>query len=1142
MAFSTKSARPFPNLHFLLLLLLLTVVSACVSSGHEVLPPARDGKMDLSAWNPDKGGLVKLDGEWDFYWKKLLFPQDFPSMDLPAKTRGFHLPGVWNQLDGSRGQGYATFRLMLKLKDVNGPLYLKIPEMPTAHQLWVNGELISAAGRVSATPEGARPWVIPGIKRIKAAGTSMELVLQVSNFHHKDGGVWRSFELGGDRHLFQLREAPLLFDMFIFGSLLMMGGYHLGLFFLRKTEKAPLYFGVFCLCIGFRSLMVGQRIAYMYFPEAGFELLQKIEFLCLFASCPAFCLFFHHLFPREVNKAFHRIALAVGLAYGAATLAFHVGIYSRLAIGFQLAALGLSGYIFYVAPAVIRRRREGAFLFLCGYVLFFITIINDTLYTHLLVPTRNLIHFGVFLLVLFQAIALSKKFAGAFVRIEDMTEELKKKNQDLLKMDRLKDQFLANTSHELKTPLHGIIGIAESMMDGAAGAADDLQKKNLSMIIASGRRLFGLINDLLDFSRMKQTGGELEMSPVDVKAVVEVVSAISMPLIQHKHLSLTTAIPDSLPLVAADENRLQQILFNLVGNAVKFTPSGEIRIEASLEPDPLGPGRVNITVSDTGIGIAEKDQERIFEEFEQVDGSVAREFRGAGLGLAITRKLVQLHGGDITLKSAPGKGSAFSFPLPVAQHQDAYHPKKQVLERNRLKVSSEESALVETFAPAGVAETSTPLRTVLMVDDEPVNLQVVYNQLTLNGYRVLMAGDGMEALEILADETPDLVLLDVMMPKMNGFEVCAKIRETFDYYDLPVIILTAKNQMSDLITGLKNGANDYLTKPFHKEELLARMDAHIHAKFSVSRLRENIRLKQEIEKRKVLESELKTSHRRLARILDCSEDAVVVADREGTICFWNIGAETLLGYAGDLMMGESLARFLPPLIFQEFLDMASSAKAGEPASIRRNWPVDLISGREGEVIAGEAFVSCFRVQDTDFFTLVLRKVLKAGGPGETAATGFEGDKIEAIESAFKDLYRFFEGRSSGEMQTLRQFSPDLDPVDDTVPENDPGREARELMVAVMELSLDLWEKSFPGKTKIELAEESGIWKAYLDGGTWKTRTLDKYLHISTLPKKPRWREVVRTANFVLKKSKVSASDKEALKERVVRLQEKIRGK
>ncbi len=443
---------------------------------------------------------------------------------------------------------------------------------------------------------------------------------------------------------------------------------------------------------------------------------------------------------------------------------------------------------------------------------------------------------------------LKKAVDLATIALREREEELKKANNNLQRLDELKDEFLANTSHELRTPLNGIIGIAESLIDGATGELSEATNFNLAMIVSSGRRLSSLVNDILDFSQLRHNTLDLQLKPIDLRAITDLVLTLSQPLVIRKELQLINSVDPDFPAVEADENRLQQILYNLVGNAIKFTPSGQVEVLAERVQGVDGNSEyLNVIVADTGIGIAEDKLEQIFESFEQAEGTTAREYGGTGLGLAITKQLVELHGGKIYVESSVEEGSRFSFTLPLStETKSEIKPQCHILSDNQKTVFIKEKTDVspkEIFVPElGVQKDRV---SVLIVDDEPINLQVLYNTLSLQNYVITQASNGEEVLALIQNKyQPDIILLDVMMPKMTGYEVTKKIRERFSSTEVPIILLTAKAQVQDIVTGLNVGANDYLTKPFARDELLARISNQIN----MGRLRaENLRLSAELE-------------------------------------------------------------------------------------------------------------------------------------------------------------------------------------------------------------------------------------------------------------------------------------------------------
>jgi two-component system, sensor histidine kinase ChiS len=389
-------------------------------------------------------------------------------------------------------------------------------------------------------------------------------------------------------------------------------------------------------------------------------------------------------------------------------------------------------------------------------------------------------------------------------------------NEHLTRIDRLKDEFLANTSHELRTPLNGIIGVAESLMDGLAGPQDEQTRTNLALIVSSGKRLSHLVDEILDFKKLTYHSLQLNQQTVDIRTLAQLVCTLCKPLIGPRDLVLENRITENTPYVKGDSNRIQQILYNLVGNAIKFTHQGSVTVNAVVSGDAL-----EISVADTGIGIEGEKLLSIFQPFEQLETSNIREQGGTGLGLAVTRKLVELHGGELKVDSTPDRGSRFYFTIPLAD-EDAKPISTPVIEEHTID-DAEQSIIGQPLTNIKTQAKDTGYK-ILVVDDEPVNLRVVSSILTIHGHQVIEAQDGKTALELIRKEQFDLAILDVMMPKISGYDVCREIRRTLSPIDLPVLMLSARNQTRDIIAGLDAGANDYIAKPIDKNVLLARVD------------------------------------------------------------------------------------------------------------------------------------------------------------------------------------------------------------------------------------------------------------------------------------------------------------------------------
>lgn len=506
-----------------------------------------------------------------------------------------------------------------------------------------------------------------------------------------------------------------------------------------------------------------------------------------------------------------------------------------------------STFIFVLGAGIfclLRGARQARFFVLAWFIYLtgiFITIIT----TAAIIPYSLIAEYAAQISISLEVILLSLALADNIniIRKEkvlaerEVIESQKLVVESLKEADELKDEFLAITSHELRTPLYGMIGIAESIRDGVAGGISSKLEEQLSLIITSGNRLTGLVNDILDFSKLKNNVLRLHLKPANLSEIVEIVFMISRQLIKYKPIQLVNHISSSLPPVMVDQNRLQQILYNLIENAIKYSDDGTIDIYAEQRDN-----RVFLCISDEGRGIPKDQLVTIFESFQQGEATLSRDASGIGIGLNIAKKLVELHGGVLDVKSKVGHGSLFSFSLAIQSEDE--------------REVAQEAALSLEPALFDQAELTTPnvhivekKATILVADDEPVNLQVLMNQLMLEGYEVITALNGEEVLQKMSSYQVDLLILDVMMPKISGYEVCQRLRKNYSLMDLPILMLTAKNQIYDKVTSFDVGANDYLTKPCDKQELLSRVRTLIRMKSLNQAL---IELNQDLE-RKIIE-------------------------------------------------------------------------------------------------------------------------------------------------------------------------------------------------------------------------------------------------------------------------------------------------
>ncbi len=395
--------------------------------------------------------------------------------------------------------------------------------------------------------------------------------------------------------------------------------------------------------------------------------------------------------------------------------------------------------------------------------------------------------------------------AAVSTHIQDLHDrelELEKARNKAESANEAKSTFLANMSHEIRTPLNGMLGMAQVL---ASSNLDEAQREQVDAILDSGKTLISLLNDVLDLSKIE--AGKLEIAPVDadLSHVLRRLQKLWEAVAEEKGMALSMDFGSSLvPQLKFDTVRVRQCVANLISNAVKFTSEGEVAVHASMPKTGPNAGLVQIRVTDTGIGMDEETQNRLFAPFTQAEASTARRFGGTGLGLSISRKLAQMMGGDLTVKSRVGEGSTFTFTFAAEPSSGQAKPSE----------GSDEGA-------RAAARQSGPMN-ILVVDDVALNRKVARLFLETQGWKINEASHGGEALEKLAVDSFDLVLLDVHMPVLDGPSTLKKLRESGEpYANVPVIALTANAMSGDRAKYLAMGMDGYISKPIDQRELFA---------------------------------------------------------------------------------------------------------------------------------------------------------------------------------------------------------------------------------------------------------------------------------------------------------------------------------
>jgi DNA-binding NtrC family response regulator len=406
---------------------LVTLAGCGQTAQHQDQPRAIKGVLDLSAWEFAQDGPIKLSGQYEFYWQQHVMPDSLAGLHSPQSSGFINVPGTWNgyKVNGKTlgGEGYATYRLTVLLKKAE-PLAFKFLDMATAYAVYVNGKPLFSAGVPGTTKATTVPRYFPQVVDFTPESKRFEIVFHVSNFHHRMGGAWEAIQMGLANEMYQAREKALLLAAFLFGSILLMGLYHLGFFMLRTKDRAYLFFGLFCLLIAFRLIAINERFLLYLFPRTGWELLAKLEYLSYYLSLPVFAIFLRSLYPEDFSATLLRTIQIISAVFCGVVLFTPGRVFSYTVPAHHIYTILACGYGVYLLVLSTVRRREGAKIILLGFSVLFVAILNDILKYFMIVHTPEILPFGLLAFIFFQAILLSFRFSRAFMTIAAQRSEL----------------------------------------------------------------------------------------------------------------------------------------------------------------------------------------------------------------------------------------------------------------------------------------------------------------------------------------------------------------------------------------------------------------------------------------------------------------------------------------------------------------------------------------------------------------------------------------------------------------------------------------------------------------------------------------------------------------------------------------------
>ncbi|MGN4126975.1 ATP-binding protein [Lysinibacillus sphaericus] len=783
---------------------------------------AKQGTIDLRGFDTSNDFKMKLNGEWAFYPDTLLASENVERNDHKMYS---HLPESWdNFFKDNDDVHYGTYRLKI-LKEHDTPqLYgITIPDGLSPYELYVNGQLIGRLGHLASDDAQAAPIGRPTTHYFTLNTSESEIIIQgIQTNRYAPGGLTKSIILG-DLHsmerskLFSVVSQISVCIVFIFYFL-----FTILLFSIGIREKSLIYFAIIIISTCVTVLVSSNKILFNYVP-LNWVWANKLFFFS-YINTMLFFIFFLRELMREYAKPkiLNVIAILCAAYLVFIVLAPIEYIFSTKIIFTLLFIISPIIITIFMLIIVIKGQKGIVFLLLTGTA-----VASNSLFFSL---SHNIklpySHYPFDLLIAITALS-----AFWFTRYFQSTLQTEKLTVKLQKEINTKDDFLANTSHELRNPLHSMMSIAQTLLIKQDNHLPEKNNDDLKLLLTIGNHMSYMLDDLLDLVQLKEKTLRLQPKPINIHNFSCSVKNIFLFMLKGKPVEIVINISKDLPPVLADETRLIQIFTNLIHNAIKFTDKGSITIDAEMVGKKL-----YIAITDTGIGIEKDMHEKIFEPYEQVDSSITSMGGGLGLGLSICQELITLHGGSISLTSTIGKGSTFTFTLPIATEQATavtdVHVENDPSVSKYVSLLSNLSKYENEIAATEKNTLVTSRSRILIVDDDSVNLQVLANLLSTEPYDIETALSGAEALKKLEEGIFDMVISDIMMPHMSGYELAKRIRTQFSISELPILFLTARQQSEDIQLAFLSGANDYVKKPMEYVELKSRVNALVHVKQS----------------------------------------------------------------------------------------------------------------------------------------------------------------------------------------------------------------------------------------------------------------------------------------------------------------------
>ncbi len=699
--------------------------------------------------------------------------------------------------------GNYFFRLKLKTRDLSGENAFFINHLYSASSISVNGKVVYQCGVPGVSMGNIcrfQSRVVPYIQD----SDDLEIIIHISNYGNLYGGSFNNWiSYGRYEDIAVLDAQGRALDFVIFFGFIGIGFFHLFNYFYQRKKMQDIFIFLAMFVFAFLSLFTGRVTASNILPLISGTFIIRFQNALAIIAMPLLMNYFRVKFPDEFHKI---VVYAFGvLSSAAAVCAFFIPLpvirVFFIWIGIFILAGGL--YMMIALGLAVKRGRKESIFTLIGFLVLAACAANDILYSFNVINTISLIFTGVFIFAIHQTCWTIFNSLSLYRTSESALEKL---HSD----EAYNDNFLNRNAIELEKPIRNVVELGESLLKGSIGPLNSEQIATLSLIISNGVRLSNMVDDIIGFSKIKEGSMQLNIYPVDLFKLSRKVINSCEAFVAVKDVELKSHIRKDTPLISADEQRFEQILYNIVSNSIRHTEKGSIVIDCAVEGD-----EVEIIINVTGSDLNEEEIKNLFnaDEHKLADNIDNKEF--SDLSLAMAHKLVDIHSSEISAVSST-ENLEYRFKIGIWDFE--------------ADVSDEEALEMDALVnlqPILDEITSDRDIEVVIAGKDVEELQILKSQLSSMNYSVVPMTTGSDLLGRVEESMPNLIVIDVRLPDMSGYEVCTAIRQKYSKDELPVILVINKEDVSDIMEGLTSGANDFLTRPYLQEEFLTRVNTHL---------------------------------------------------------------------------------------------------------------------------------------------------------------------------------------------------------------------------------------------------------------------------------------------------------------------------